>query len=103
LDAEVTNVSSKGFWLLLDEREVFLSFDQFPWFREASIAQLVRVERPSGHHLYWPDLDVDIAVESIGHPARYPLVSRAPINSATRPMVRTRRRSVRQRLRARRG
>ena len=75
LDVEVTNVSPHGFWLLIDAEERFLSFKIFPWFREASIAQLTNVKRPSPHHLYWPDLDVDLAVESIEHPERYPLVS----------------------------
>jgi hypothetical protein len=28
------------------------------------------------HHLYWPDLDIDLAVESIRHPEKFPLVSR---------------------------
>lgn len=72
---EVTNVSKHGFWLLLGEEEVFLPFEQFPWFRDAPIGKLVNVQLPSGHHLYWPDLDVDLAVESILHPERYPLVS----------------------------
>ncbi|HEV8615768.1 MAG TPA: DUF2442 domain-containing protein [Methylomirabilota bacterium] len=75
LDVEVTNVSPHGFWLLIDAEERFLSFKIFPWFLEASIAQLTNVKRPSRHHLYWPDLDVDLAVESIEHPERYPLVS----------------------------
>jgi hypothetical protein len=25
--------------------------------------------------LYWPDLDIDLAVDSIEHPEQYPLVS----------------------------
>jgi hypothetical protein len=79
LDVEVTNVSPHGVWLLLDERELFLPFRDFPWFRDATIAQLVHVERPSAHHLYWPDLDVDLATESIEHPERYPLMSRAEV------------------------
>jgi hypothetical protein len=74
---EVGNVTRAGFWILLDGREVFLSFDQFPWFRRASIDDLMAIERPSPHHLYWPQLDVDLAVESIEHPERYPLVSEA--------------------------
>ena len=72
---EVTNVSAHGFWLLLGKRELFLPFEKFPWFRDAPIAQLVRVQQPSAHHLYWPDLDVDLAVESIEHPEHFPLVS----------------------------
>lgn len=73
---EVTNISGVGFWLLLDDRELFVPFDQFPWFRESTVGALLNVERPSPHHLCWPDLDVDLAVESIEHPERYPLVSR---------------------------
>jgi hypothetical protein len=72
---EVTNVSGHGFWLFLDDREHFVSFDQFPWFRDASIAALCNVERPAPRHLFWPDLDVDLATESILHPERFPLVS----------------------------
>jgi hypothetical protein len=74
---EVTNVSPHGFWLFIGEREYFLPFQEFPWFRDASIGAIVNVHQPSPHHLYWPDLDVDLAVESIEHPERYPLVSRA--------------------------
>lgn len=74
---EVTNVSPHGFWLFIDERELFVPFKEFPWFREASVREITNVQLPSGHHLYWPDLDVDLAVESIEHPERYPLVSRA--------------------------
>jgi hypothetical protein len=33
------------------------------------------VELVSDRHLYWPDLDVDLDVESIFHPENYPLVS----------------------------
>ncbi|MET0225629.1 MAG: DUF2442 domain-containing protein [Dokdonella sp.] len=72
---EVTNVSAHGLWLLLDDEEMFLPFAAFPWFRNATIGQLCRVERPSSHHLYWPELDIDLAVESIREPERYPLVS----------------------------
>ena len=75
--AEVTNVSQHGFWLLLDEEERFLPFAQFPWFAEASIAQLSKVERPLPHHLYWPELDIDLHLESIDSPEAFPLVSGA--------------------------
>jgi hypothetical protein len=73
---EVTNVSRHGFWLLLHEKEVFLPFEKFPWFRDAPIGKILHVEFLSAQHLYWPELDVDIEVESILHPERFPLVSR---------------------------
>lgn len=70
---EVTNISKHGFWLLLDERELFLSFDHFPWFKQATVDAILKLERPAPHHLRWPDLDIDLAVDSIEHPERYPL------------------------------
>jgi hypothetical protein len=73
---EVANVSRHGFWLLLGARELFVPFDEFPWFREAAIGELLDVTMPHSGHLHWPQLDVDLAVESIEHPERYPLVSR---------------------------
>ena len=73
---EVTNVSTNGLWLLLKEKEHFLPFDQFPWFRDASIAEVTNVTLPNHHHLHWPDLDIDLAVESLEHPEKYPLVSK---------------------------
>jgi hypothetical protein len=76
LEVEVTNVSTHGFWLLLGAEELFVPFAEFPWFKDASIAKLLHVERPQAHHLYWPDLDIDLAVDSIRHPERFPLVSR---------------------------
>lgn len=72
---EVTNISQHGFWLLLENEELFLSFIEFPWFRDASVGKIVHVERPSVNHLYWPELDIDLAVESIRHPERFPLIS----------------------------
>lgn len=74
---EVTNVSPHGFWLFVGERELFVPFEHFPWFRDASVRQITNVQLPSVHHLYWPDLDIDLAVESIEHPERFPLVSQA--------------------------
>ena len=74
--SEVTNISRHGFWLWLDDREVFVSFADFPWFENASVGKLVNVERPSVDHLYWPDLDVDLSVRSIEHPGEFPLKAR---------------------------
>jgi hypothetical protein len=54
---------------------------------------LLNVELPSARHLYWPDLDVDIAVESIDHPERFPLVSKVRSNP---PLQRTRQKQARR-------
>lgn len=71
--AEVTHVSRDGFWILLQDEELFVSFLEFPWFRDASIGKLMNVEWPQSNHLYWPDLDIDLSVDSIRNPAAFPL------------------------------
>lgn len=72
---EVTNISQYGFRLLLGDEELFLPFSEFPWFRNAAVGNILHVEQPSSNHLYWPELDIDLAVESIRHPEQFPLVS----------------------------
>jgi hypothetical protein len=75
---EVTNVSRHGLWLLVGDEELFLPFEQFPWFRDASIEKISVVERQTADHLYWSLLDIDLSVESIRNPAAFPLVARSP-------------------------
>jgi hypothetical protein len=82
---EVSGISPHGIWLFLRDREAFLPFEEFPWFREASVSGVLHVERPTPDHLYWPDLDIDLSVESILNPNRFPLISRErPARSAKR-------------------
>jgi hypothetical protein len=75
LAVELSNVSPHGLWLLVGDEELAVPFAEFPWFRKASIEQLADVQRPSEDHLYWPQLDIDLSVQSIRTPAAFPLVS----------------------------
>ena len=74
--AEVTHVSKHGFWLFLDGEELLIPFEQFPWFKKATIRQLSDVQWPARNHLYWPQLDADLLVESIRDPSAFPLMSK---------------------------
>ncbi|MFT5369783.1 MAG: hypothetical protein ACI8V2_004761 [Candidatus Latescibacterota bacterium] len=71
---EVLNISQHGFWIYVNKEEHFLPFENFPWFRDANIATILNVQFYHGHHLYWPDLDVDLELESIKSPEKYPLM-----------------------------
>ena len=66
--AEVTTVSKLGFWLEFDAEELYLPFAEFPRFEHASIAQLTGVVCASSGLLYWPGLDLDLALEHIRNP-----------------------------------
>jgi Protein of unknown function (DUF2442) len=77
LVAEVTNISKNGFWLLLGDEELLVPFDQFPWFKQATVAQITEVTWPTPDHLYGPHLDIDLSVDSIRRPQDVPLLARA--------------------------
>ena len=73
---EVTHVSKHGLWLLLGDEELHLPYEHFPWFKQATIEQVMTVERPTEDHLYWPMLDIDLSVQSIRDPEAFPLLSK---------------------------
>ncbi|PYF99482.1 MULTISPECIES: DUF2442 domain-containing protein [unclassified Thioalkalivibrio] len=71
-EVEVTNISGHGLWLLVRGQELFMPYDEFPWFRDQPVRAIVNVEEPSPGHFYWPDIDVDLTQEIIEHPERFP-------------------------------
>ena len=73
---EVTHISSHGVWLLLSGTEYFMPYTQFPWFKDARVADILNVEQLRQGHLYWPELDVDLGIDSIDNPQRFPLAAR---------------------------
>lgn len=72
--AEVSNIDKHGFWLLLADKEYFLPYVDFPWFRGATVNQILNVEFLHDDHLCWPDLDVDLSVDSLAQPESFPLI-----------------------------
>lgn len=72
---EVSNISVNGLWLLCHDREYFLSYEEFPWFKDAPVKHVFHLEEPHPGHLYWPDLDIDLSLETIQHPERFPLIA----------------------------
>ena len=72
-EVEVTHISSNGVWLLAGDRELFMSYEDFPWFKDVPVGKILKVEEQRAGHFYWPDLDVDLTVDIIEHPERFPL------------------------------
>ena len=75
-EVEVTGISAHGVWLLIGEEEVFLSYEDFLWFKYVSVREILNVQEPTHGRFYWPDLDVDLGMETIRHPDRFPLRAR---------------------------
>ena len=74
---EVTNISSHGVWLLAHNKELFMPYENFPWFKDQPIRAVLNVEEHSLGHFYWPDIDVDLTEEIIEHPERFPLKAKS--------------------------
>jgi hypothetical protein len=70
---EVTHISSHGVWLLTHSKELFMSYEDFPWFKDQPVNAILNVEEQSFGHFYWPDMDVDLTEEMIENPERFPL------------------------------
>lgn len=75
-EIEVTNISSHGLWVFVNEKEYFLSYLSFPWFRQAKIDDILNVQISKESHLYWPALDIDLTLDIIEYPDKYPLVAK---------------------------
>ena len=72
-EVEVSNISAHGLWLLAHGKELFMPYEDFPWFKEQTVKSIINVEEQSPGHFYWPDLDVDLTIEIIENPGRFPL------------------------------
>ena len=40
-EVEVANISTHGVWLLAHGKELFMPYEDFPWFREQTIKSII--------------------------------------------------------------
>ena len=74
VSTEILNISGYGVWIAVKGHEYFLSYQDFPWFKEGTIDQVLHVELLHENHLYWPDLDIDLTIDMMRKPEQYPLI-----------------------------
>ncbi|MDN3510925.1 MAG: DUF2442 domain-containing protein [Candidatus Jettenia sp.] len=70
----VINISNYGIWLYVKGIEYFLPFEEFPWFKEAKIGEILEAVLLHDNHLRWEKLDIDLKIELLIDPDTYPLV-----------------------------
>ena len=73
LNIEITGISMHGIWLFSHGKELFMSYEEFPWFKKQTVESILNVEELSSGHFYWSDIDVDLTEEMIEYPNRFPL------------------------------
>lgn len=74
LDNEVTNIGEDGFWMLYDNKEYFISFEDYPVFRDATVKDIYSMKVITPGQLRWECLDCDIEIRALKNPYEYPLV-----------------------------
>jgi len=70
----VLMINAQGIMLSVMGQDYFLSYHRIPWMRDARISSVLNVQMCGTEAIEWPDLDVDLEIESLKHPERYPLV-----------------------------
>jgi hypothetical protein len=70
--AKVTSINSYGFWIKCGDEELYLPFVEFPCFQHATVPQICKVKYVSATRIYWPELDIDYALEALRNPLTSP-------------------------------
>ena len=71
----VENITPFGIWIFVKEKEYFLSYNDYPYFKDQTLNSIQNVQLLHGYHLYWPELDVDLEIDNLENPQKYPLKS----------------------------
>ena len=79
----VENITPFGIWIFVKEKEYFLSYKDYPYFRDQTLNSIQNVQLLHGYHLYWPELDVDLEIDNLENPQKYPLKSGIAKHSPT--------------------
>ena len=70
----VLMINAQGIMLSVNGNDFFISYNRVPWLRDARISDVLNV-RMCGHSaIEWEALGVDLEIESLKHPERYPLI-----------------------------
>ncbi len=73
LEYEITNIERFGIWLLADDKEYYIKFEDYPSLKKASVEQLLNLKRIGPSQFRWPDIDEDIELEALEDPEKYVL------------------------------
>ena len=73
ISASVENITPFGIWLYVKEKEYFLSYTDYPYFKDHTLNSIQNVQLLHECHLYWPELDVDLEIDNLENPQKYPL------------------------------
>jgi len=73
-DCKLTSINDLGLWVLIEDKEYFIPFKDYPGFRESSLDQIFNIRYYPSGQLCWADLDIDIDLKSLSEPESFPLI-----------------------------
>lgn len=77
----VLMINFQGMMLSVLGNDYFVSYNRVPWLRNARISSALNVRMAGKNAIEWPELDVDLEIDCLKHPERYPLVmKRSPLD-----------------------
>lgn len=76
ISVSVENITPFGIWMIVKSKEYFLNYSDYPYFTNQTIKSIQNVKLLHGFHLHWPDLDIDLEIDNLEYPEKYPLKSK---------------------------
>ena len=70
----VLMINDKGIMLSVKGNDYFISYNRMPWIKNASITDALNVQMSGRNAIEWPTLNIDLEIDSLKHPKRYPLI-----------------------------
>ena len=74
MEPKVLMINDKGIMLSVKGNDYFISFNRIPWLKSATIMDALNVKMSGRNAIEWPTLDIDLEIDSLKHPERYPLI-----------------------------
>ena len=76
ISASVLMINNQGIMISVEGNDYFLSYNRMPWLKDATVRNILNIKMSGKNAIEWPDLDIDLEIDSLKHPERYPLVMR---------------------------
>ena len=80
ISVSVRSIMPDGIFLTLSDNDYYLSYNRLPWFRNAKISDIFNVAMMGDDAIRWETLDVDLEIDSLKYPERYPLVMKRDLD-----------------------
>lgn len=74
ISASVLMINNQGVMISVEGNDYFLSYNRVPWMKDATVRNILNIKISGKNAIEWPDLDIDLEIDSLKHPERYPLV-----------------------------